>query len=246
MANVALDAAPVLGAPLAEYLAEQIPRVAARSHSHYRYVPAEDYEQEMWLYALRRPERLKAPFDEGKLGLVRTRLYQAANELTRDDDRYRRALRAAEAGYSTEDLQFYSTGLIANLLPVLIEAEWDIGEAVRRAACGVDAAGVFIRNDDPFSGAENYQVMLIDLKNAFERLPGGMQRLLVTYYGLNQEDTEDGRWERESLASSMGLTINALRLRVSRALKRLRDELGGEDPWKGDKETGGQGPRSLS
>jgi hypothetical protein len=58
-----------------------------------------------------------------------------------------------------------------------------------------------------------------------------MRRLLETYYGANQEDTDEGRWDREKLASSMGLTADALRHRVHRALQRLQKELGGADPW---------------
>jgi DNA-directed RNA polymerase specialized sigma24 family protein len=96
----------------------------------------------------------------------------------------------------------------------------------------VDAAGIFIRSNDPFSGAENYQVMLVDIATAWERLSEGQRRLLRAYYSCNQEDTEDGRWERDGLAASMGLTGNALRVRVHRALERLQQELGGADPWR--------------
>ena len=226
------DAAPQLGGPLSEYLAEQIPRAARASYVRYRYIPADDYEQAMWLEALSRPRRFREPFDRGELNLIKTRLYDAAAKATREDDRYRRALRAAEAGYSTDDIAFYSTGLVAVLLPVLIEADWDVGDAMQRASSGVDAAGVFIRSTDPFSGAENYLTMLIDVKDAWERLTEGQRRLLKAYYSCDQTDSDDGRWERDGLAASMGLTPEALRKRVSRALARLQEELGGADPWR--------------
>ena len=231
------DAAPQLGGPLSEFLAEQIPRAARASYVRYRYIPADDYEQAMWLEALSRPRRFRDPYDRGDLTLVKKRLYDAAAKATREDDRYRRALRAAQAGYDTSDIAFYSTGLIATLLPALIESsgpdgEFDTGKAMQRASSGVDAAGVYLRSTDPFSGAESYQVMLIDVKDAWGRLTEGQRRLLKAYYSCNQDDSDDGRWERDGLAASMGLTGEALRKRVSRALARLQEELGGADPWR--------------
>ena len=223
---------PVLGGPLAEFLAETIPRVARNANRRYRYVPAEDYEQTLWLAALSRPHRYAEPFREGKLWAVTKRLRETAYGATKEDQRFRRAKAAAEAGYSTDDIEFYSTGLLARVLPALIEANFDTGEAMQRASSGTDAAGVFIRSNDPFSGAENYMVMLADITGAWKRLPEGQRRLLTAYYGTRQDDSEDGRWERERLASSMGLTADALRQRAYRGLSRLQDELGGADPWK--------------
>jgi hypothetical protein len=102
---------------------------------------------------------------------------------------------------------------------------------MEKASGGTDAAGIHIRSSDPFGGSENYLVILIDVVAAYRRLPEGMQRLLKTYYSVSQEDTEQGRWDREGLAGSMGLTADALRQRAFRALQRLQDELGGADPW---------------
>jgi hypothetical protein len=226
-----VEAAPALGGPLSEFLAEQIPRSARAARAKFPGVPLEDYEQSLWLEVLTRPHRFQQPFDRGDLGLTRKRLYEAGIKVGQEDDRYRRAVKAAEAGYSTDDIAFYSTGLLGMLLPVLIEAGFDVSAAMQRASSGVDAAGIFIRSNDPFSGAENYQVMLVDIATAWERLSEGQRRLLRAYYSCNQEDTEDGRWERDGLAASMGLTGNALRVRVHRALERLQQELGGADPW---------------
>jgi hypothetical protein len=228
----ATDYAPALGAPLSEYLATSIPKVAAVAHQRYGLIPAEDYEQSMWLAALSKPRRFADPWDKGDYGIIKVRLWDAVNAATAGDDRFRRAQRAAENGYSTDDIAFYSTGLLGILLPVMVEANFDVSVAMQRAGSAVDAAGVFIHSNDPFSGAENYQVMLIDVAEAWGRLTEGQRRLLKAYYSCNQEDTDDGRWERDGLAASMGLTGNALRVRVHRALGRLQEELGGADPWR--------------
>jgi DNA-directed RNA polymerase specialized sigma24 family protein len=220
-----------LGAPLAEFLADRIPRAAAKAHRRHRYVPAEDYEQAMWLRVLRNPPKFRKLWEQGKPGIIWEELRREGAVVAREDDRYRRAKKALEDGYSVYDIEFYSTGLLAQLLPALIEADFDVSVAMEAASCGTDAAGVHVRVSDPFGGAENYLTILADVAAAYGRLPEGMQRLLRTYYRVNQEETEEGRWARESLASSMGLTAGALRVRVHRALQRLQDELGGADPW---------------
>jgi hypothetical protein len=221
-----------LGGPLAEYLAETIPRIAVLKHGAYSYIAVDDYEQAMWLEMLRRADHYKRMLDEGKRGLLYFRLRKAADAVTKEDDRYRRAKAASEAGYSTEDIEFYSTGLLARILPALVAADFDVSDAMQRASSGTDAAGIHIRTSDPFSGAENYLVMLADITTAWKRLPEGQRRLLTAYYGVRQDQSDDGRWERERLASSMGLTADALRQRVFRGLGRLQEELGGTDPWK--------------
>lgn len=220
-----------LSAPLAEFLADRIPKTAARVHRRYKSIPAEDYEQAMWLEMLSRPDRYRAYFADGRGGLIQRELYRACRKVTQEDRRYQMAAQAAADGFSPYDIEFYSTGMLTRLLPSLVEAEFDTARAMDTAAAATDAAGIHIRSSDPFGGAENYLVVLVDVIAAYGRLPEGMQRLLKTYYGVSQADDEQGRWDRDGLASSMGLTANALYVRVHRALQRLQDELGGSDPW---------------
>lgn len=220
-----------LPAPLSEFLADRIPRAAQKAHRRYGNVPKEDFEQAMWTRALGKGPQLGKLFDEGKLGIIWAEMCREGNRLGREDKRYRLASDAAANGYSPYDLEFYSTGLLGQILPALVEADFDVSQAMDRAASSTDAAGIHIRSSDPFGGAENYLVVLVDVVKAYDRLPEGMRRLLKTYYGVNQEETEEGRWAREGLASSMGITGQNLRQRVHRALQRLQDQLGGPDPW---------------
>jgi DNA-directed RNA polymerase specialized sigma24 family protein len=220
-----------LGGPLAEFLAERIPRTAAKAHRRCKTIPADDYAQAMWVKMLARPDKYRKYLEEDRGGIVQLTLYRACADLTRQDDRYQRTIKALEDGYSVYDIEFYSTRVLGRLLPALVEAEFDVPAAMDRATTAADAAGIHIRSSDPFGGAENYLVILVDVSAAFGRLPEGMQRLLKTYYAVSQEDTEEGRWARDGLASSMGITGDNLRQRVHRGLERLQDELGGPDPW---------------
>jgi hypothetical protein len=217
--------------PLAEFLANQIPRLAATAHRRHAAVPAEDYRQAMWTRALSIGPRLTQLHDNGQFGLITIKLRDECSRVTREDRRYQMAVEAMGNGYSVYDLEFYSTRVLGKLLPALVEADFDVSVAMEKAAASTDAAGIHIRSSDPFGGAENYLVILTDVTNAYRRLPEGMQRLLKTYYGVSQADDEQGRWDREGLASSMGLTSDALRQRAHRALSRLQGELGGSDPW---------------
>lgn len=225
--------AAVLGGPLAEYLAENIPLQARRANRDYSPIAPADYEQAMWAYALERVPMFKRLFDQGDLGFVNRRLRDAAVKAMREDSRHQRAVKALKAGYSPGDEEFYSAALLARLLPALIAANFDVADAMSRAGAGTDAAGIHIRVSDPFSGAENYQAMLIDVTIGWKRLTEGQRRLLRAYYACDQEDTQDGRWERQRLASSMGLTADALYQRAHRALVVLSGKLGGPSPWKG-------------
>lgn len=224
---------PVGGsAGLTELLGDRIPKAASRAHRRFPAVPSEDFEQAMWERALAKGPHLRKLYEEGKYEAIWTELCRAGTRAGKEDDRYRRAVKALRDGYSVYDIEFYSTGMLAWLIPALVEAEFDVSQAMDKAAASTDAAGIHIRTEDPFGGAENYLVVLVDVTSAFDRLPEGMKRLLKTYYGVSQEESEEGRWAREGLASSMGITGLALRLRVHRALRRLQDELGGSDPWK--------------
>lgn len=223
---------PVGGsAGLSELLADRIPKAASRAHRRYPAVPRDDFEQAMWERALSRGPHFRKLYEEEQYEAIWVELCRAGTRTGKEDDRYRRAVKALRDGYSVYDIEFYSASMLAQLLPALVEAEFDVSQAMDKAASSTDAAGIHIRTEDPFGGAENYLVVLIDVVNAFYRLPEGMQRLLRTYYGANQEDTDEGRWEREGLAGSMGLTKHALEERVRRARVRLSDELGGADPW---------------
>ena len=216
--------------PLGEWLADRIPKLARIAHHRFRTVPAEDFEQEMHARAYRRRAQLAKHLRDGNEAYVWRELNAAATRLGKEDDRYRRACKAAAEGYKTIDEQFYSAGMLALVLPVLVESEWDVPAAVANASQQTDAAGVHISGSEEAQG--NYQVILMDVANGFVMLNRGDQKLLEAWFGCGDEDTEQGRWDRQGLASSMGLTYEAFRKRKDRALRKLQSELGGEDPWR--------------
>ena len=208
---------------LSELLAGMIPRIAVRVARTYRHVPAEDLEQEMWLHALSTGERLQRFYDAGdRERAIWDEMKRGARKLVKEDERFRRAQKAAAEGYSTLDEQFYTIGMLQALLPLYFEGgvteEPPKGRASRGAPGGQSEGG-------------NYLAMMIDLDLGLAAVAVGHQRLLERYFRLPQGDDEASRWTRQQEASSMGLTYDALRMRVYRALAALRHELGGANPW---------------
>src|SRR5215469_175031 len=220
-----------ISGPLGEWLADRVPKLAALSHRRFPQVPAEDFEQEIWARAYHRKAKHAKWLREDNDGLIWKDLKAAGTRLGHEDARYRRAVKAARDGYRSIDEAFYSTGLLAQLLPALIAAGFDVPLAVANASHQTDAAGVHIRAEDPeYQG--NYQVILMDVCNAYKRLNEHNRNFLKVYYGAPEEDTDEGRWERHKIASSMGMTYDAFRQKAHRALRKLQRELGGEDPWR--------------
>jgi hypothetical protein len=220
-----------ISGPLAEFLADRIPRAAKKAHRRFPQVPCEDFEQAMWLRVYVNPPKFCKLWAEDRKGIIWTELQRAGVKAGMSDDRWRRAERARLAGYGKVDEEFYGSPALGLLLEILVSAEFDVPSVMERTLGGTDSAGVHISNPDG-RASEDYLAALIDAKAAFRRLSPGSQRLLTAYYGTNQEDTSAGRWDREKLASSMGLTSEALRQRAHRAVIQLQRELGGENPWR--------------
>jgi hypothetical protein len=181
-------------------------------------------EQEMWLRAVETADQLRELHEAGNERRVWDRMKGAARRIGREDERYRRAQRAGALGYSTDDEQFYSLGLLKALLPLYVDH-------------GVTDTPPRGRSQDsgraPSDGSETggYLVAMIDIDVAMGRLTPYHRDLLRRYYGLPQGDSGDELFKRQQMASSMGLTYDALRQRVNRALGALQDELGGASPW---------------
>lgn len=220
-----------LGFALFELLKEMIPRAAKAGNRRFELVPPADFEQFMWERVLKDPAKYRKLLSEERDGVIWEELRRASTRLGKNDDRFRRAQRASATGYRTVDEQFYARKQLRAILPELIECEWDLAVAMERALSGSAGSAVKVQVSSSEDAFERYMVTMIDVIHAFKRLSGYHQSLIRAYYSESQEDTDQGRWERESRASSMGLTLKALQRRVDRAVDALVKELGGVNPW---------------
>lgn len=214
-----------LSGPLNEMLAEEIPRVAAKAHRAYKLIPQEDLAQSLWLHALSNAERFEGYYREDSEAAIWTALSRAARRLVREDERYRRAAKAAAAGYAPDDECFYSVGVLRIALPIYLETGMDTPPQSGLNLSGRGGNGT----------AEDYYAVMVDIGRGLEKLSAYQRNLIIRWFSLPQGDDDEGRWIREAEASTMGITLNAFRQRVDRALASLQYKLGGANPWQGEK-----------
>lgn len=123
--------------------------------------------------------------------------------------------KAQIVGYDVEDLYYYSTAQIRELLPVVLEREAWVQTGV------INDLGKISSGTDPAHG-NNRLAMIVDVKASLEAGSETDKVLLWTAFGLRLPDQEH--------AESLGITEDALRMRVTRALQRLQNRLGGPRP----------------
>lgn len=222
---------PPMSPALYVHLADRIPKAAREANRRFPLVSQDDFEQEMWLRALASSERFARLLAEDKPELIWHELKRAGHRYGMQDDRDRRARKAAAEGYNTYDELFYTPQMLGHLLSELIESEWDLPFAMDRATKGLDLTGVRVQaGGDTHDSFMDYLALLTDVKAAFERLSQYQQDILTTWFSEGT-DEEAAKWDREAIAGSMGITYDALRFRKDRAVKALIRELGGESPY---------------
>lgn len=121
--------------------------------------------------------------------------------------------KAQALGYSVDDLFFYNTGALREILPSV----YDDNSWLPFARSETERRG----GGDPSEGM-NLVATLSDISRAIDRLREPDQRILGQLYGQGFSEQE--------LAEEEGVTVEAINKRHDRALVRLRDVLGGERP----------------
>lgn len=202
-------------------LHEEIPRLASRKLRRHAGVPKEDLEQEMWLGALERSERVEELAAAGNQAAIRGIVGQAADGLLRAEERQTRAARAAAEGYAPGDEMFYSKGQ----LRILIAAWLDNG-VQEHAPKGREAAGGARPGGADYG---EWLAMMLDIQEGMRSIQKHHARLLARYYAYPQGR---GGWTHEEIASALGIEPVVLRRREYAALKALQGYLGGASPYR--------------
>lgn len=220
--------------PVAELLADLIPRAAKAAHRRFPLVEQDDFEQEMWLAAHADAAAFNQVHVEeaNREGVLWEKLRRVASAYGFDDDRDRRARKAKAAGYHTADEDFYTRKIVATAIEVLIEAEWEPSTAVEQSTQATDNAGIRPNGGTVDNATETYLAVLVDVARAFKTLKGEHQNALTDWYSFG-DDTEESetRWARQRKASSMGITYDAFKHRKMYALDQIIKHLGGSSPW---------------
>lgn len=214
-----------MSAELFVFLENRIPKVAAQVHKMYPFAgEREDFVQECWVRALTSTENFERDFVEHPEFVMR-KLRDAALNFGRKDDRDRRARKAAYLGYHPDDEYTYTPLVIGVLLAELIPCEFNVPEAVVKGSRNAKNQEIRVQtSQENHDQAVDYEVMLIDVKDAYMNLRPKDQQALYDWYQAGSND-EEAKREHEQLAASMGLSYSGFRSRMQRAREALTEQL---------------------
>lgn len=175
----------------------------------YRMVEADDVRQQLWLWFYEHPRKVELWHTLDKKDstkLIAKSLRNAAKDYCQKE-------KARAVGYNVEDLYYYDKELLERLLPSVISGD--------RTAPSLNDLG-YTNNKKVASEGNNWFAMVADIEKAIKRLPEEQADIIFKRYG------EDATVE--SLAKEIGVSVDAARMRVNRALNNIMNYLGGKRP----------------
>lgn len=187
-----------------------IDAVVGSLHKNYRaFIQADDLRQELRLFAWRKREKFSEYLVREDAGLRRAGEAAFMKACHRVGEKLCRAEKARLSGYEASDEFYYSQGLIEELLTAHGQGTNTMPGRVPDRRSG----------SDPAEGG-NMVVMMIDVTNALIRLEPAQQELLADIYGRGITVN--------LIARRDGVTEQAIRGRVDRAMRRMLAMLGGD------------------
>lgn len=175
----------------------------------YFMVDAADIRQELWVWFLEHPN--KVTVWESLDGKQSVKLI--ARSLRNQAKDYCQKQKAHAVGYRVEDNYYYDKELIEVLLPSVLR-----GDTTAPAIHD----NVSTNTNRVVSEGGNWFAMMADVNRGFKRLTEEQQAIIYLRFG-------DG-CDNKTFATEMGISEDAARMRVNRALNNLVNILGGQKP----------------
>jgi DNA-directed RNA polymerase specialized sigma24 family protein len=175
-------------------------------------VEANDLRQELWLWFLEHPNKVHLWEKlEGKqsVRIIAKSLRNAAKDYCQKE-------KANAVGYRVEDNYYYDRTLLEELLPSVIRGD-------NAAPILVDLG--MTKSKQMVSEGGNWFAQVADIKRGIARLTQEQQTIIYLRFG-------DGCNSNEELGNELGVSEDAARMRVNRALNNLLNFLGGNQPKK--------------
>lgn len=184
--------------------------IAAEFSRKYHMVEADDIRQELWVWFLEHPNKVHVwESFEGKQAdkLIAKSLRNAAKDYCQKE-------KANAVGYRVEDNYYYDKALLERILPAVIRGD--------ESAPPLTDLG-FTGTKQVASEGGNWMAQVADVKRASKKLTHEQQSIIYLRFG-------DGCNSNEELGKELGVTEDAARMRVNRALNNLINILGGMRP----------------
>ncbi len=172
---------------------------------------ADDIRQELWVWFLEHPNKVKLWEEldiKQSTKLVARSLRNAAKD-------YCQREKARSAGYKVDDNYYYDREVVELLLPAVLRKDLN--------APAMTELG-FNKAKKVASEGGNWFAMMADIERSLARLT--QEQLTIVYLRFG-----DG-CDNASLATELGISEDASRMRVNRAVNNLLNFLGGSRPRK--------------
>lgn len=184
------------------------------------FVEESDLRQECYTFAAIKYVQQKELLDEPDLEKRKANERRIGWQIKRVAERYARKEKAAKVGYQITDEAYYETATIAQLLPFVISSIIS-GKPLEQGQQLVDDG----QPKKPSAPAEsgNFLAILIDIKRAYLLLDLEDRDILEKHY------FEDHTLEQ--LAQYLECAPSTASRRSEKALSRLQDNLGGDNPF---------------
>jgi len=185
--------------------------VASTKHKEYPMVPRDDIEQELWVWFLKHPNKTtewrQLDIKESTKLFTRS-LHNAASRFCQYE-------KARSVGYEISDVSYYQRAVVEELLPSVLNNDWS-------------QEITFDMNSDrktlaPNEGG-NLMAMQADISRAFDMLNERHQNVLIQW-------NISGKNSKELAVAIGSASEKAARMRVTRAIDALIQNLGGPRPY---------------
>jgi RNA polymerase sigma factor (sigma-70 family) len=212
----------ILVSELHPVIYELAPSVAYAVHRRYKHwVEREDVTQECIAWAVTRNAYITEQMSVEDPKQLEHNQSRIAWQMKRAVERYARKEKANKSGYQTNDEVYYQTFTLGQLLPFVITSIIDgtVLEQMQEMINDGQPRG----SSSPSEGG-NLLASLIDIKKCYLKLDQKDQELLRMRHYDNAT--------LQQIAAFLECAVSTADRRVSNALRRLQDELGGETPWR--------------
>jgi len=186
-------------------------RVTGEYAKKYPMVESEDIRQSLFEWFAEHPNKLV----EWEALTPRERknaIYRCLRNQALDYCQY---WKAKSVGYDYSDLFYYEADVVEALLPAVLRGEWGVTHKLNLGRPGRPSA--------PAEG-NNLQAMMIEIDSAYRKLSDDNKRLLFLRYAESMEYAD--------IAKELdGGTSDAVRMRTTRAVRKLINTIGGFRPF---------------
>jgi RNA polymerase sigma factor (sigma-70 family) len=140
--------------------------------------------------------------------------------MRRHAERYARKEKAKKSGYQVGDEAYYDTVTISQLLPFVIKAHVN-NSALEQSQILIND-GTPRKPSAPAEGG-NLLAMLVDIKQAFEKLEKTDQEILTLRYHENQT--------LQVMAQYLECAVSTVDRKITQSLRKVQEKMGGSSPW---------------